>query len=111
MSLARFLPSVTRRNLVKTLLGVLRDYSYCSIASQLSNHILGQVMTMYDVVDVCMLQKFVIKEFRARHKRNRDLDEVMRERSADEGTEYKPVTRHKIDHENMQSAQVNQMTS
>lgn len=33
MSLARFLPTITRRNLVKTLLVVLRDYSYCSIAS------------------------------------------------------------------------------
>lgn len=35
MSLARFLPSVTRRNLVKTLLVVLKEYSYCSISSQL----------------------------------------------------------------------------
>ena len=78
MSLARFLPSVTRRNLVKALLGVLREYSYCSIASQLCIQILGQVMTMYDVVDVCMLQRFVIDEFRARHQRNRDLDETMR---------------------------------
>lgn len=31
--------------------------------------------------------------------------------SIDEGSEYKPVSRYKIDHENMQSAQVNQMTS
>jgi len=35
ISLARFLPSTTRRNLVKTLLLVLQKYSYCSIASQL----------------------------------------------------------------------------
>lgn len=53
MSLARFLPTSTRRNLVKTLLVVLREYSHCSIASQLCIQILGQIMTMYDVVDVC----------------------------------------------------------
>jgi hypothetical protein len=35
ISLARFLPGTTRRNLVKTLLIVLQNYSYCSIASQL----------------------------------------------------------------------------
>ena len=68
-------------------------------------------MTMYDVVDVCELQRFVINEFKKRHNRNRELDETMRQLSIDEGSEYKPVSRHKIDHTNMQSAQVNQMTS
>lgn len=111
MSLARFLPTATRRNLVKTLLVVLREYSYCSIASQLCIQILGQIMTMYDVVDVCQLQKFVMNEFKARHKRNRDLDEITRQICAEEGTEYRPVSRYKIDHTNMQSAQVNQMTA
>lgn len=33
ITLARFLPCTTRRNLVKTLLIVLQNYSYCSIAS------------------------------------------------------------------------------
>ena len=64
-------------------------------------------MSMYDVVDVTMLQRFVINEFKARHERNRLLDETMRQLSIDEGIEYKPVSRYKIDHENMQSAQVN----
>ena len=68
-------------------------------------------MSMYDVVDVTMLQRFVIDEFKARHERNRLLDETMRQLSIDEGIEYKAVSRYKIDHENMQSAQVNQMTS
>ena len=111
MSLARFLPSTTRRNLVKTLLVVLREFSYCSIASQLCIQILGQIMTMYDVVDVCQLQRFVMNEFKARHQRNKELDEVARQISAEEGSEYRPVSRYKIDHTNMQSAQVNQMTS
>lgn len=35
ISLARFLPNSTKRNLVKTLLFVLREYSHCSIANQL----------------------------------------------------------------------------
>lgn len=111
MALARFLPQSTRRNLVKTLLVVLKEYSHCSIASQLCIQILGQIMTMFDVVDVCLLQKFVINEFRQRHQRNKELDESIRQLSIDEGSEYKPVSRYKIDHENMQSAQVNQMTS
>lgn len=55
VTLARFLPGATRRNLVKTLLLVLQKYSYCSIASQLCIQILGQIMTMFDVVDVCLL--------------------------------------------------------
>lgn len=33
ISLARFLPGTSRRNLVKTLLMVLKNHSYCSIAS------------------------------------------------------------------------------
>lgn len=58
-------------------------------------------MTMYDVVDVCELQRFVINEFKKRHQRNKYLDESARQRSEEEGTEYKPVSRHKIDHTNM----------
>ena len=52
-----------------------------------------------------------MNEFRARHLRNRELDEAARQISAEEGTEYRPVSRFRIDHTNMQSAQVNQMTS
>lgn len=70
MSLARFLPQTTRRHLIKTLLMVLNQYSHCSVASQLSLQILGQIMTMFDVVDVCLLQKFVIADFRERHRIN-----------------------------------------
>jgi len=67
---------------------------------------------MFDVVDVCMLQKFVINEFRARHKFNQELDETLRSASmADDTIDYKPVSRFKINHCNMQSAQVNQMTA
>ena len=112
ISLARFLPTSTKRNLVRTLLFVLREYSYCSISNQLCIQILGQIMTMFDVVDVCMLQKFVINEFRARHKFNQELDETLRSASmADDTIDYKPVSRFKINHCNMQSAQVNQMTA
>jgi len=33
---------------------------------------------MFDVVDVCLLQKFVIKEFKKRHEKNKELDESMK---------------------------------
>ena len=111
MSLARFLPQPTRRFLIKTLLMVLTQYSHCSSASQLSLQILGQIMTMFDVVDVCVLQKFVIEDFKKRHQKNLLLDELRRRACEEQGTEYAPVSKYKLDLEHMPSAQINQMTS
>lgn len=57
-------------------------------------------MTMYDVVDVSQLQRFVISEFKRRHQNNKILDERAKQKSEEEGTEYTPVSRHKLDHTN-----------
>ena len=96
MSLARFLPQTTRRHLIKTLLMILSQYSHCSVASQLSLQILGQVMTMFDVVDVCLLQKFVIEDFRKRHCMNELLDEELKQLSLEEGIEHSPISKYRI---------------
>jgi len=53
--------------MVKTVLTVMREYNYCSIANQLCIMVLDQIKTLLDVVDVVSLQKFVIQEFRERH--------------------------------------------
>jgi len=42
---------------------VLREYSYCSIACQLCIMILDTIKNLLDVVDMVILQKFVIDEF------------------------------------------------
>lgn len=110
MSLARFLPQTTRRHLIKTLLMILSQYSHCSVASQLSLQILGQVMTMFDVVDVCLLQKFVIEDFRKRHCMNELLDEELKQLSLEEGIEHSPISKYRINLDYMPSAQINQMT-
>ena len=68
-------------------------------------------MTMFDVVDVCLLQKFVIEDFKDRHKINKELDAERKARSAEEGTEHTPVSKYKINLQHMPSAQINQMTA
>lgn len=66
-SLARFLPNLLKRHLVRKLLNVLLNYGYCSIACQLCVQIMVQISGQYDIIDVANLQRFVIEEFRQRH--------------------------------------------
>lgn len=84
---------------------VLSNFSYCSIANQLSILILDNIKTQYDVIDLVQMQKFVINEFAKRHHQQHQL--IIR--NQEEGNNQ-PVRRYQIDHNNMQSAQVNQIT-
>lgn len=106
IELSRLIPVAVRRQLVKTLLLLMREYSYCSISNQLCIMVLDQIKTQFDVVDVVQLQKFVINEFRERHKLLLDMDKYNKLR----GINVK-IKRYQVDHNNMQSAQVNQMTT
>ena len=50
-----YLSQQLRRQLVRTVLLVIRNYSYCSIACQLCIMILDNIKTMFDVVDIVQL--------------------------------------------------------
>ena len=95
-----------RRQIVKTMTVVIREYSYCSIACQLCIMVLDALKALFDVIDLVQLQKFVIVEFRERQLLQ---FEQMQKRRSEGGS----ITgrRYQINHQNMQSAQVNQMTS
>jgi len=80
--------------LIKTIIYIMREYSYCNMALELSAFILAEVRTMFDIIDIVTLQKFVIQEFRERHLKLR----ILFEESGEE------VSRFKLDHMNMQSA-------
>lgn len=41
-----------RRQIVKTMLLVIRKYSFCSIACQLSIMLLDTIKTLFDVIDI-----------------------------------------------------------
>ena len=103
--LDKYVPELVRRQLIKTLLMVMREYSYCSIANQFCIMIMDQTKTLFDVVDVVQLQQFVIREFRERHQALLDFHKSSKEKGIT--VEFK---RYRINHLNMQSAQVNQMT-
>lgn len=83
---------------------VMRDYSYCSIANQLCIMVLDQIKGYLDVVDIVQLQKFVIQEFRERHQHLVELHKFNKLQGVEE-----EIRRYKINHMNMQSAQVNQI--
>ena len=61
---------------------------------------------LFDVTDVVQLQKFVIQEFRERHQHLYEMHKLNKARGATE-----IIRRYQINHMNMQSAQVNQMTT
>mmetsp|Transcript_7746 Transcript_7746/g.12999 ORF Transcript_7746/g.12999 Transcript_7746/m.12999 type:complete len:260 (+) Transcript_7746:508-1287(+) len=105
--LDRFVPMLVRRQILRTLLMVMRDFNYCSIANQFCIMIFDQVKTLFDVIDVVQLQQFVIREFRERHQ---FLLDMHRENQQLNGNS-EVFKRYKLNHLNMQSAQVNQMTS
>lgn len=67
INMVHFVSNSMRRQIVKTVLVVMKEYSYCSIANQLCILVLDQIKTLLDVIDVVSLQKFVIQEFRERH--------------------------------------------
>jgi hypothetical protein len=77
----------------------MREYSYCSIANQLCIMVLDQIKTLFDVVDVVQLQKFVINEFKERHEHLLDLHKYNKLNGIDA-----QVKRYHVDHTNMQSA-------
>lgn len=107
INMVNFVSNTMRRQIVKTVLVVMREYSFCSIANQLCIMILDQIKTLLDVVDVVQLQKFVIQEFRERHQHLYELHKKNRE----QGYNQVVIKRYHIDHLNMQSAQVNQMVA
>lgn len=88
------------------MLIVMREYSYCSIANQYCIMMIDQIKTLFDVIDVVTLQKFVIREFRERHQLLYDLHKYNKARGSND-----EVKRYQVNHMNMQSAQVNQMTT
>ena len=67
--------------------------------------ILDNIKTLLDVIDIVQLQSFVIQEFRDRHQHLYDQHTKNRENGS-----ATAVKRYQLDHLNMQSAQVNQMT-
>lgn len=52
IELSLFVPVPIRRQIVKSLLVVMREFSYCSIANQLCIMVLDQMKTLFDVIDV-----------------------------------------------------------
>ena len=106
INMVQYVSNSMRRQIVKTVLVVMKEYSYCSIANQLCILILDQIKTLLDVIDVVSLQKFVIQEFRERHLHLYDLHKRNREQGGNH-----VIKRYHIDHLNMQSAQVNQMVA
>lgn len=55
INMVHFVPNSMRRQIVKTVLVVMKEYSFCSIANQLCILILDQIKTLLDVVDVVSL--------------------------------------------------------
>lgn len=100
-----YTPTLLRRQILKTCLNVLMTYSYCSVACQVCILILDQLKTMFDIIDIVTMQKFVINEFSERHTAHHNL--IMKNQQ--EGNNQ-PIRRYWIDHLNLQSGQVNQMT-
>jgi len=94
-----FVPTAVRRQIVKSLLVVMREFSYCSIANQLCIMVLDQMKTLFDVIDVVQLQKFVINEFRERHQLIYDMHNFNKQNGIE-----KEIKRYHVDHQNMQSA-------
>ena len=99
-----YVSTMIRRQVVKTMTVVIRKFSHCSIACQLCIMILDALKSLFDVIDLVQLQKFVIIEFRERQLLQFEL---MQKRKS-EGVS---AQRYQINHQNMQSAHVNQMTS
>ena len=85
-----------RRQIVKTMTVVIRGYSYCSIACQLCIMILDALKSLFDVIDLVQLQKFVIVEFRERQLLQ---FEQMQKRKSEGGSSV--GRRYQINHENM----------
>ena len=66
---------------------------------------MDNIKSQFDVIDIVSMQKFVINEFARRHH----VQHQLIVRNQEEGIN-RPIRRYQIDHNNMQSAQVNQMT-
>lgn len=94
-----------RKQILNSCLHVIKTYSHCSIACQTCLLVLDNLKTQFDILDIVTLQKFVINEFVARHTAHHNLILRYQEEGID-----KPIRRYQIDHNNLQSAQVNQMT-
>ena len=60
LAMDKYISKTIRRQLVRTCLVVMREYSFCCIASQFCILIFDQIKTLFDVTDVVELQKFVI---------------------------------------------------
>jgi len=99
IELSLFIPTAIRRQVVKSLLVVMREFSYCSIANQLCIMLLDQMKTLFDVIDVVQLQKFVINEFRERHQLLYDMHKYNKLHGIN-----KEIKRYHVDHQNMASA-------
>lgn len=105
LHVVNYLNTQQRRQLLQTLLAVLREYGHCSIACQLCILILDQTKNQLDVIDIVSLQKFVLHEFSQRHEFLSNMH-----RTNKESENPRVIKRYQLDHHNMQSAQVNQLT-
>lgn len=87
------------------MLFTLQNFNHCSTGNQLCIIVLDNLKTMFDVVDIVTLQRFVMSEFRQRRQYVKSLIRQNQERG-----DSKIIKPYQMDHENMHSAQVNQMT-
>jgi hypothetical protein len=63
IQLGTYVNTQVRRQLLNSMLFVLREYSHCSIANQLCIIVLDNLKSLFDVIDIVTMQKFVINEF------------------------------------------------
>lgn len=68
MMLGHYLSNQLRRQVLNTLLFVMKTFNYCSIANQLCILIMDGIKTQFDCVDFVSIQKFIINEFAERHQ-------------------------------------------
>lgn len=71
--LSTYLPTHLRRQVLNTMLFVMKNFNYCSIANQMSILIIDNIKSQLDVIDIVSMQKFVINEFANRHHAHHQL--------------------------------------
>lgn len=77
--LSTYLSDIQRKQLLKTMLVLIREYKHCSISNQMCIMILDSVKSMFDVSDIVTMQKFVLYDFRARHRHLQQLAQLYQE--------------------------------
>jgi len=65
--MGEYVDTQQRRQMVDSMLNILTTFNHSSIANQICILVLDNLKTLFDIVDIVTLQKFVITEFRQRH--------------------------------------------